>query len=165
MTSVVGRTGGGLDASWGLTSPNVPAQPVAMTITRKARDTRRAKAFGPVWRPARFMVRAHGVGGLLDLVDGGLVLAGPHAELTEEASAECRRGRRHGQAARNAARRERVRGDGLRLRALDVNVFKPEVEAQHHRAGVECPLGTRFRLALAVIGSSRLATYVLVQAL
>jgi len=43
-------------------------------------------------------------------------------------------------------RRERVRGDGLGLRALDLDVLQPEVEAQQDGPRVEGPLGDEVSL-------------------
>ena len=100
---------------------------------------------GEVPEPLAHHVGADGVGGLLHLVVGRLVLAGALAEAAEEPRAE--RGRRggHREAAGDAARREGVGRDRLRLRALDLHVLEPEVEAQEHGPGVEGPLGDEVR--------------------
>ena len=105
---------------------------------------------GQVPEPLAHDVGADGVGGLLDLVVAVLVLARPLAEAAEELGAERGGGRRHGQAAGDAARREAVGGDRIALGPLDLHVLEPEVEAEEDGPGVEGPLGDH--VALLVVG-------------
>ena len=97
-------------------------------------------------------VGGDGVGGLLHLVVGLLVLALAGAEVAEELGAERGGGGGHGEAAGDAARGEGVRGDGLGLRALHLDVVEPEVKPQQHGAGVEGPLRDEVPLVRFVHG-------------
>ena len=69
-----------------------------------------------------------------------LSFPGAAAVVTEEARPEGGRGGRDREAPPDAARRERVRGDGVLLRPLNLDVLEPEVEPEQHGAGVERPL-------------------------
>ena len=99
-------------------------------------------------------VSADGVGSLLDLVVLLLVLPLGPAEVAEQARAEGRCGRGHGETARDAAWDERARRDRLTLRALDLHVLQPEVKPQQHRPGVERPLRDQIPLLRLVHPSS-----------
>ena len=97
-------------------------------------------------QPLAHHVGADRVRRLLHLVQRRLVLPRSLAEAAEEARSE-RRGRGgHREASGDAAGRERVRRDGLRLGPLQLHVLQPQVETEKHRPGVEGPLGDEVAL-------------------